>query len=126
MVSQISKENIELYINKLVGVHTMHNLSVQDDPEKGIGAAWTWVKKEMEKSIPVSGGRLLVEYVDYTVGGEEHGLFGAAHMADMASREKWNIVAILNNDMIGNSGSSGTLLNDNMRVRVFSEGIPAY
>jgi hypothetical protein len=33
---------------------------------------------------------------------------------------------MLNNDMIGNSGSSETLLNDNMRVRVFSEGVPAY
>jgi hypothetical protein len=33
---------------------------------------------------------------------------------------------MLNNDMIGNLGSSETLLNDNMRVRVFSEGIPAY
>jgi hypothetical protein len=32
---------------------------------------------------------------------------------------------MLNNDMIGNSGSSETLLNDNMRVRVFSEGVPA-
>jgi hypothetical protein len=28
--------------------------------------------------------------------------------------------------MIGNSISSETLLNDNMRVRVFSEGVPAY
>jgi len=28
--------------------------------------------------------------------------------------------------MIGNSGSSETLLNDNMRVRVFSEGVPAF
>ncbi|HEX2974989.1 MAG TPA: M28 family metallopeptidase, partial [Bacteroidales bacterium] len=45
---------------------------------------------------------------------------------DKAKEKKWNIVAMLNNDMIGNSGSSETLLNDNMRVRVFSEGIPAY
>jgi hypothetical protein len=58
--------------------------------------------------------------------GEEHGLLGARHLAGRAKDENWNIIAVLNNDMIGNSGSSGTLLNDNTRVRVFSEGIPAF
>ena len=58
--------------------------------------------------------------------GEEQGLLGARHLAKRAKDENWNIIAVLNNDMIGNSGSSGTLLNDNMRVRVFSEGIPAF
>ncbi|MFO7756191.1 MAG: M28 family metallopeptidase [Bacteroidales bacterium] len=211
MVEQISRNNIETYIKKLVSFHTRHNLSVQDDPEKGIGASWHWVKQEMEKYMPRSDGRLSVEFVKYNVGGEgqriseetelrnvvgtlkgtdpeddriliisahldsrvednydsttfapganddgsgvatilelvrimsdhefpatikfmvvtgeEHGLYGASAMADIAEKEDWNIVAMLNNDMIGNSGSSGTLLNDNMRVRVFSEGVPAY
>ncbi len=58
------------------------------------------------------------------VSGEEHGLYGAGHMASLAEKENWNLVAMLNNDMIGNSGSSETLLNDNMKVRVFSEGVP--
>jgi len=210
MVNDVSRDNIESYINTLVGFHTRHNLSAQDDPSKGVGAAWSWVKSEMEKSIPGSGGRLSVDYVDYTTGGEgqrikdpvnlrnvvatlkganpgddriflisahldtrvegdadnttfapganddgsgvaailemvrimsaqpfdatikfmvvtgeEHGLLGASHMASLAKEENWNLVALLNNDMIGNSGSSETLLNDNMKVRVFSEGIPA-
>jgi hypothetical protein len=60
------------------------------------------------------------------VSGEEHGLWGASHMAEKAKNENWNLVAMLNNDMIGNSYSSGTKLNDNMKVRVFSDGIPAY
>lgn len=209
MVNAISGENIELYINTLVAFHTRHNMSIQDDPNKGIGASWNWVKAEMEKSIPGSDGRLSVDFVDYTVGGEgqrikeplnlknvvatlkgtnptddrillisahldtrvegdadnttfapganddgsgvsailemlrimskhpyeatikfmvvtgeEHGLYGATHMAALAEKEGWNIIAMLNNDMIGNSGSSETLLNDNMRVRVFSEGVP--
>ncbi len=210
MVEAISKERIEQYVRKLVSFHTRHNLSVQNDPEKGIGAAWNWIKTEMEKSIPFSGGRLDVRFEEYTAGGqgqripsetklknvvatlkgtdptddrkilisahldsraatdsdntgfapganddgsgiaaiielvrimsarrfpativfmavsgEEHGLYGAKYMAGKAKQEKWNIVAMLNNDMIGNSGSSETLLNDNMRVRVFSEGVPA-
>jgi Zn-dependent M28 family amino/carboxypeptidase len=194
-----------------VSFHTRHNLSVQSDPAKGIGASWNWIKSEMEKSIPSSGGRLEVKFEDYSVGGpgqriakplklknvvatlrgtdpsddrkilvsahldsraaldndstsfapganddgsgiaailemirimspqkfsativfmavsgEEHGLYGAKHMATKAKEEKWNIIAMLNNDMIGNSGSSETLINDNTRVRVFSEGVPAY
>ncbi len=211
LVKQISAENIETYINKLVSFHTRNNLSVTDDPEIGIGASWEWIKAEMEQYIPRSDGRLSVEYVPYTIGGEgqrikteielknvvatlkgsnpeddriliisahldsrasngndgksfapganddgsgiaailelvrimsehqfsatikfmavsgeEHGLYGSGHMAKLAKEEDWNIVAMLNNDMIGNSGSSGTLLNDNMRVRVFSEGVPAF
>ena len=60
------------------------------------------------------------------VSGEEQGLYGAKFIAAKAKQENWNIIAMINNDMIGNSGSSETLLNDNMRVRVFSEGVPAY
>jgi hypothetical protein len=211
MVGEISKEKIEQHVRKLVSFHTRHNMSLQDDPSKGIGAAWNWIKSEMEKSIPASGGRLEVKFEEYTVGGEgqripvetrlknvvatlkgtdpgddrkilvsahldsraaldgdntgfapganddgsgvaailelvrimsvrkfpatmvfmavsgeEHGLYGARHMAAKAKDEEWNIIAMLNNDMIGNSGSSETLLNDNMRVRVFSEGVPAF
>lgn len=58
------------------------------------------------------------------VSGEEQGLIGAAHLARRASEESWNLVAMINNDMIGNSASSGTNLRDNTRLRVFSEGIP--
>lgn len=211
MVEEVSREKIEQHVRKLVSFHTRHNMSLQDDPSKGIGAAWNWIKSEMEKSIPASDGRLEVKFEEYTVGGEgqripvktnlknvvatlkgtdpgdnrkilisahldsraaldadntgfapganddgsgvaailelvrimsvrkfpatmvfmavsgeEHGLYGARHMAAKAKEEEWNIIAMLNNDMIGNSGSSETLLNDNMRVRVFSEGVPAF
>jgi hypothetical protein len=73
----------------------------------------------------MSGKKFAATIVFMAVSGEEHGLYGAKFMATKAKEEKWNIIAMLNNDMIGNSGSSETLLNDNMRVRVFSEGIPA-
>jgi len=211
MVDEISKEKLEQHVRKLVSFHTRHNLSEQNDQNKGIGASWNWIKSEMEKSIPDSDGRLTVEFMEYTTGGqgqripqetrlknvvatlkgtdpnddriiiisahldsraaldndktsfapganddgsgvaailelirvmsgrkfaativfmavsgEEHGLYGAKYMAAKAKGEKWNIIAMLNNDMIGNISSSETLLNDNMRVRVFSEGIPAF
>lgn len=210
MVDEISRDNIEKIVRKLVSFNSRNNLSVQNDPSQGIGAAWNWIKSEMEKSVPESEGRLNVELVSYKVGGEgqriktemelknvvatlkgndpnddrifvvsahldsraannndgevfapganddasgvaaimemvrimskkafsgtiifmavsgeEHGLLGSKYMASLAKTEGWNLVAMLNNDMIGNTGSSGTLLNDNMRVRVFSEGVPA-
>jgi len=211
MVDDISRGNIEMYIQKLVSFNTRNNLSEQHNPNQGIGAAWNWIKSEMGKSIPASNGRLSVEFVNYkaeggdllnkkeielknvvatlkgvdpsdnriflisahfdsraedkndgvetapganddgsgiaailelvrimskkefsgtiifmAVSGEEHGLLGSSHMASVAKSENWNLIAMLNNDMIGNSGSSETLLNDNMKVRVFSEGVPAF
>ena len=57
--------------------------------------------------------------------GEEHGLFGAQQMAKTAVNEKWNLIAVINNDMIGNAEGSETATHDNTTVRVFSEGIPA-
>jgi Zn-dependent M28 family amino/carboxypeptidase len=56
-------------------------------------------------------------YLNFAVVGEEQGLYGAKHLADVAKDGKWNI-AMLNNDMIGNSLSSGTMLRDNTKVRV--------
>ncbi|MEM9886792.1 MAG: M28 family metallopeptidase [Bacteroidota bacterium] len=56
--------------------------------------------------------------------GEEQGLFGGQGMAKMAKEKEWNIVGILNNDMIGNiEGIDGVI--DNTSFRVFSEPAPA-
>jgi Zn-dependent M28 family amino/carboxypeptidase len=53
--------------------------------------------------------------------GEEQGLYGGKLMADYAKQQGWNVVANLNNDIIGNScGSDGVC--DSSHVRVFSEG----
>ncbi|WP_057938188.1 M28 family metallopeptidase [Algoriphagus resistens] len=57
--------------------------------------------------------------------GEEQGLKGATYLADKAKTEGWNIAAVLNNDIVGNSSSSETLIKDNLKMRVFSETIPA-
>jgi hypothetical protein len=59
------------------------------------------------------------------VAGEEQGLYGSTHLAQRAKNEKWNVVAMITNDIVGNTRSSGTNLFDNTRVRVFSEGVPA-
>lgn len=61
-----------------------------------------------------------------TVSGEEQGLLGAAYMANKAKKENWNIEAVLNNDIMGSNNTSETNIIDNTRIRVFSEGLPAY
>ncbi len=55
--------------------------------------------------------------------GEEQGLFGGQHMAQVAQAEGWQIIGVLNNDMIGNiEGIDGVIENNTFRV--FSEATP--
>ena len=61
-----------------------------------------------------------------TVSGEEQGLLGSAFMSEKAKKENWNIVAVLNNDIMGSNNSNETDIINNTKIRVFSEGIPAY
>jgi Peptidase family M28 len=58
--------------------------------------------------------------------GEEQGLLGAGFMAAKARRENWEIEALLNNDIMGSNNTSETNIINNTKVRVFSEGLPAY
>lgn len=56
-----------------------------------------------------------------TVAGEEQGLYGSHHFAQMAKEEGWDLEAVLNNDIVGADKNPG---QDPSVVRVFSEGIP--
>ncbi len=69
MVDEISRARIEQYVRKLVSFHTRHDMSAQNDPSEGIGAAWNWIKSEMDKNIASSEGRLDVRFEEYTAGG---------------------------------------------------------
>jgi len=56
--------------------------------------------------------------------GEEQGLYGGAGLANYAKKNNWEIIGILNNDMIGNiEGVDGVI--DNFSFRIFSEPTPA-
>lgn len=55
--------------------------------------------------------------------GEEQGLFGGRGLAAYAKEKGWDIVGIMNNDMIGNiKGVDGVI--DNRTFRIFSEPVP--
>lgn len=210
MVEEVSAENLENIVRKLVSFETRHSFSSVTDKKRGIGAARNWVQAEFERYAKESGGRLKVEQDAYivepdgrrisrkiemknvmatlkgtdpndnrviivsghldsratdvmdstskapganddasgvaivmemarimskkefpctlifvAVQGEEQGLFGAKHLAARAKKENWNLIAMLNNDIVGNSISSETNIRDNTKLRVFSEGVPA-
>lgn len=55
--------------------------------------------------------------------GEEQGLYGGKGLANYALENNWDIIGVLNNDMIGNiKGVDGVI--DNRTFRIFSEPVP--
>ncbi len=77
----------------------------------------------------IEAARVLTRYtfpssiVYLGLSGEEQGLFGGQHIAGLAVEQGWDIVGVLNNDMIGNiEGVDGVIENNTFRV--FSEPTP--
>ena len=78
-----------------------------------IEAARVLSKYSFENSIIYAG-----------LAGEEQGLYGGKGLAQYAQEQGWEIIGILNNDMIGNiKGVDGVI--DNRTFRIFSEPTPA-
>ena len=76
----------------------------------------------IEAARVLSKHRFPATIVYAALSGEEQGLIGGRILADYARAQGWEVVANLNNDIIGNScGSDGVCDDDN--VRVFSEGL---
>ena len=74
-----------------------------------IEAAWVLSKYKFDNSIIYLG-----------LSGEEQGLFGGKGLAEYAKKNNWEIIGVLNNDMIGNiEGVDGII--DNRTFRIFSE-----
>ena len=78
----------------------------------------------------IEAARVLSEYtfensILYVgLAGEEQGLFGGKGLAKHAKEKGWEIIGVLNNDMIGNiTGEDGVI--DNRSFRIFSEPVPA-
>jgi hypothetical protein len=207
-LSAVDARSLERYDRALVGFGTRHTLSVQDDPQRGIGAARDWIRDQFEEIAATSGGRMSVElqsYVQepadripvpttitnvvatlrgtdpasadrvYVVGahydsrvtdvlnatsdapganddgsgtsavielarvlakvqseativfvayaGEEQGLYGSDHFAQLAQQNNWNIQGVLNMDIIG-SPNGGNGEREPFTIRLFSEGVP--
>ncbi|OGU98029.1 MAG: peptidase M28 [Ignavibacteria bacterium RIFOXYA2_FULL_37_17] len=88
-----------------------------NDDASGVSAVLELARVMSKRNFPAT-----IIFVAFS--GEEQGLNGSTFLAKKAKEQNWNVVAMLNNDMIGNTFSNETLLKDNMQVRVFSESIP--
>jgi hypothetical protein len=75
----------------------------------------------LESAHALSKLKLRATVIFLAVPGEEQGLDGSRHFAQMARQAGWNIEAALDDDIVGGDKSPG---QDASVVRVFSEGIP--
>jgi len=96
------------------------------DPAPGANddGSGTAVSLECARVLSKAGGKNKFPgtIIFLTVAGEEQGLNGSKHFAQMAKQQGWNIEAVLNNDIVGGNIGEG---RDASVVRVFSEGLPA-
>ena len=75
----------------------------------------------MEAARVLSKHRFPATIVYAALSGEEQGLYGGKVLADLAKISGWNVITVLNNDIIGNSCSSDGVC-DSTHARVLSEG----
>ena len=78
----------------------------------------------IEAARVLSQQRFPATIVYAVLSGEEQGLYGGKVLADFAKAKGWQVEAVLNNDIIGNSHGMDGLVDDKS-VRVFSEGTRA-
>ncbi|SEO97921.1 Peptidase family M28 [Mucilaginibacter gossypiicola] len=88
-----------------------------NDDASGTALSMELAKVMAKRSFPAT-------IIFMTVVGEEQGLYGSANVARRAKAENWNVDAMLNNDIVGNTYGMETDLKDNRSVRVFSDGVP--
>jgi len=80
-------------------------------------------------AVSMEAARVLSKYkfpatiVFVAVAGEEQGLNGSRHLAQLAQKEGWQLEGVLNNDIVGGDTTQGDSLQSKQRIRVFSQGI---
>lgn len=75
----------------------------------------------METARILSGRRFSATLVYAALSGEEQGLVGGRILADYAKAQGWEVLAVLNNDIVGNTRGLAETIEG--RVRIFSEGV---
>jgi len=91
------------------------------DPAPGANDDGSGTAVSLECARVLSKYKFPATIIFLTVAGEEQGLNGSKHFAQMAKQEGWKLEAVLNNDIVGGDRNPR---QDAGVVRVFSEGIP--
>jgi hypothetical protein len=92
------------------------------DPAPGANDDASGTAVSLECARVLSQMKFPATIIFLAVAGEEQGLNGSKHFAEMAKKQGWKLEAVLNNDIVGGDRSPG---QDENVVRVFSEGIPS-
>ncbi len=79
----------------------------------------------LECARVLSKAKFPATLVFVAVAGEEQGLLGSKHLADLAKKEGWDLEAVLDNDIVGGNRTPGDKGQDAHAIRVFSENVPA-
>jgi hypothetical protein len=115
----------------VTGHYDSRNTNVLDDHGFAPGANddASGVAVSLECARVLSKMKFPASLVFVAVAGEEQGLVGSAHLAKVAKEQGWNLLGVLNNDIVGGNttppeSSQGKTLQLYDRVRVFSEGVP--
>jgi hypothetical protein len=91
------------------------------DPAPGTNDDASGTAVSLECARVLSQMKFPATIIFLTVAGEEQGLNGSKHFAEMAKKQGWKLEAVLNNDIVGGDRSPE---QDASVVRVFSEGLP--
>jgi hypothetical protein len=110
----------------VTGHYDSRNTNVLDDRGFAPGANddASGVAVSLECARVLSKLKLPASLVFVAVAGEEQGLVGSAHLAKLAKDQGWNLLGVLNNDIVGGNTTPGDTLQLKDRIRVFSEGVP--
>jgi Peptidase family M28 len=79
----------------------------------------------LECARVLSKAKFPATLVFVAVAGEEQGLLGSKHLADLAKKEGWDLEGVLDNDIVGGNRTPGDKGQDAHAIRVFSENVPA-
>lgn len=95
------------------------------DPAPGANDDASGVAVSLESARALSKLKLPATIIFVAVAGEEQGLNGSHHLAQVMKQQNVDLEAVLNNDIVGGNTTPGDTLQDKRAVRIFSEGIPA-
>jgi hypothetical protein len=95
------------------------------DPAPGANDDASGTAVSLECARVLSQHKFPATLIFLTVAGEEQGLDGSKHFAQMAREQGWDIAGALNNDIVGGNTTPGDTQQRKDTVRIFSEGIPA-
>jgi len=110
----------------VTGHYDSRNSNIMDAHGRAPGANddASGVAVSLESARVLSKLQFPASLVFVAVAGEEQGLVGSAHLAKLAKDQGWQLLGVLNNDIVGGNTTPGDTLQLKDRVRVFAEGVP--